>query len=353
MARYRRARKWTLATVCLAMALAMASTQCTRVQVRNTLERPSANLVWPSGGDPARVRFIDNFRSPDDLFVRKRWMGLVDFFAGGKDLSFGIPYDIHLTPDNLLLVTDTGKGCVHFIDLNGHRYREVRKLGESALEQPIGVTADEQGRVYVSDSVLRNVFVFDREGNYLRPLTGPNTLQRPADIAYSPTKGILYVADVTAHVVRLFKTDGTVAGQTGGRGTGPGHLNFPTHLWVDRDGTLLVASGIDTAVNLFDASGEPLFAFGEQGDTPGYFSRPKGVATDGRGRVIVVDAIFDNFQIFDRRGSLLLAVGQSGTGPGELYLPAGVFIDSKDRIFVADQQNRRVAVFQLLEAGVQ
>ena len=346
---HRIARRWgwallSVGGVIVAVALA---TQCTRVQVVNTLaqsRRP--DLVWPAGGGPPRVRFVASIRSPDDLFVRRQWAGLADIFGGSEDHAFSVPFDVHMGDDDLLLVTDPGKGCVHFMDLRAYRYRAVSEMGNGSLRQPIGVTEDRSGNVYVSDSLLGNVFVFDHQGQFLRPLTRAGTLQRPADLAWSARTGLLYVVDVTAHQVKVLKTDGSLVGAIGGRGVEPGKLNFPTHVWVDEQGTIYVTNSLNFSICIFDASGNFLFSFGQEGDTPGYFTRPKGVAADRAGHIYVVDAIFDNFQIFDPRGSLLLAVGESGARDGEFWLPAGCFVDSRNRIFVADQQNHRVEVFE-------
>lgn len=343
----------TRALVVFLVGALAALTQCSRVQVKNPLEGAASDRVWPESGDRPRVRFLANVSTPDDFFVRRKWLGLSDLLAGREDRSFNVPFDLHLTDDELLLVTDPGKACVHFIDLRQHRYTEVCSIGRQELEQPIGVTADGNGHVYVSDSSIGNVFVFNKQGDFVRPFVAPGELQRPADLVYSPQTGLLYVADVVAHKVQVFQPDGKYVRSVGHRGTEPDALNFPTHVWVDRNGVLYVTSSMDFAIKIFDASGQFLTSFGQHGDTPGFFSRPKGVATDRAGHIYVVDAIFDNVQIFDRGGSLLLTVAESGSAAGELYLPAGVFIDSRNRIFVADQQNHRIAVFQYLEVGSQ
>jgi len=349
--RGRRRFLWAWAGLAVATVLIALTTHCSRVQVLNTLTQPRTDLAWPEGPGPARVKFLASVRSPDDLFVRTNWMGLGDFFGGKADRSFGVPFDVHMDKDELLLVTDPGKGCVHFIDLAQRRYVPVSDIGQRSLQQPIGVTTDDKGMVYVSDSMLGNVFVFDRQGQFIRPLTTSGTLKRPAGLAFCTKTGLLYVADVSAHQVKMVRPDGTLVRAIGGRGAGPGQLNYPTHVWVDDQGILYVTSSLNFAICIFDSEGNFLFSFGKEGDTPGYFSRPKGVATDRTGHIYVVDAIFDNFQIFNNRGALLLTVGQSGSAEGEFWLPAGIFIDSRNRLFVADQQNHRIEVFQCVEEG--
>jgi len=342
-------RRRVLAGLIGAAGLIALATQCSQVQVVNTLNRPAAGLFWPQDGSAPRVRFLSSIRSPDDLFVRRNWFGLADVVAGKADRAFSVPFDVHMGRDDLLLVTDPGKCCVHFIDMRARRYQAVSGLGQATLQQPIGVTTDAGGLVYVSDSLLENVFVFDRQGRFVRALTPPGTLKRPAGLAYGARTGCLYVADVIAHQVKVFRPDGTLVGAIGSRGAGPGQLNYPTHVWVDDKGVLYVTSSLNFSISVFDPSGNFLASFGKEGDAPGYFTRPKGVATDRAGHIYVVDAIFDAFQIFNDRGALLAAVGSSGSGDGEFWLPAGIFIDSRNRIFVADQQNHRIEVFQYVE----
>jgi len=343
--------RWLAAGGVVAVIVLVALTQCTRVVVKNTLTRPRAALVWPAptATQPARIRFLAEIREVDDLFVREPMLGVLSFLAGRADRSFGVPYDIHVTPDDLLLVTDPGRGLVHYIDMRRRRYERLTRLdAHGTLQQPIGVTTDPEGFIYVSDATLNNVYVFDREGAFVRPLAGAGVFARPADLAFAPGADLLYVVDVPAHQVKAVRRDGTLVRTIGARGPRPQDLNFPTHLCATPDGLVVVNSALDFAIKTFTGSGDFVGTFGQEGDTPGYFSRPKGVATDRAGHIYVADAILDRVQIFDPTGNLLLAFGESGAGPGEFWLPAGVFIDHRDRVWVADQQNRRIQVFEII-----
>ena len=134
----------------------------------------------------------------------------------------------------------------------------------------------------------------------------------------------------------------------GRRGGEPGEFNFPTNVFVDKEGHLFVADTLNFRIQSFNPDASLLNVFGTLGDTPGSLNRPKGVGVDGEGHVYVADSSFNNFQIFDQTGQLLLFVGSVGSGPGEFLLPAGLFIDGKSRIYVVDQGNARVQVFQYL-----
>ena len=46
-----------------------------------------------------------------------------------------------------------------------------------------------------------------------------------------------------------------------------------------------------------------------------------------------------------------MALGREGRDPGEFWLPSGLFIDTRNRIYVADSFNKRIQIFELLEAS--
>ena len=54
-----------------------------------------------------------------------------------------------------------------------------------------------------------------------------------------------------------------------------------------------------------------------------------------------------------QRGALIDIFCESPAGQtaGTFWLPAGIHIDGRDRIYVVDQINKRVQVFDYLDAG--
>jgi len=72
------------------------------------------------------------------------------------------------------------------------------------LFRPKGVAVDARGRLYVSDSYLNVVQVFDAEGGFLYVLRDPqHPLVTPAGLAVDGDK--LYVAEVLADRVSVFR----------------------------------------------------------------------------------------------------------------------------------------------------
>ena len=142
-------------------------------------------------------------------------------------------------------------------------------------------------------------------------------------MAIDGDRQLLYVADSKKHQVFCYSTvDGAAVRTIGRRGSEPGEFNFPTNVFVDKEGRLYVTDTLNFRIQSFDPDGKPLRAFGTLGDTPGSLNRPKGIGVDDEGHIYVADSSFNNFQIFDQAGQLLLFVGFGRIGRRRV-LPAG------------------------------
>jgi DNA-binding beta-propeller fold protein YncE len=247
---------------------------------------------------------------------------------------------------SLLAVADPGAQGVHLFDRVKRSYRFSAGCKGRPWSQPTGI-AFLDDKLYLSDSVTREVFVLTRSGECVA--TWPALAEgRPTGLAADPVGGRLLLTDTTAHKLRIFSPQGAPIAEFGRRGARAGEFNFPGWVAAGRHGRIYVADSLNFRIQIFDAEGTSVGGFGTAGDSAGYFARPKGVAIDSRGHVYVVDALFDAVQIFDESGRLLLNFGERGTGPGQFWLPSGLTIDDRDFIYVADSYNRRVQVFRFL-----
>jgi hypothetical protein len=114
-----------------------------------------------------------------------------------------------------------------------------------------------------------------------------------------------------------------------GTGTGPGQLERPEHVAVDRQGRIYVADG-NRIVRMNDITGNGWTAFGSHGSGPGQFNYVRGVAVDGRGRIYVSD-------YFNNRIVRMDDITGAGWAqhPTSIPQPAGVAVDHLDRLYVA------------------
>src|SRR5579884_2630581 len=94
-----------------------------------------------------------------------------------------------------IFVTDAGTGTVHVFDFAQGEHSVLR--GGDRLRSPMGIAADREGNVYVSDGSLHTVLVYDRKGkflHYLKKARGEESyFETPRGIANDPATDHIYV----------------------------------------------------------------------------------------------------------------------------------------------------------------
>lgn len=313
---------------------------------------PMPNMLWPQPPEIPRVALVKLVQHPEDLGIRagifrQFWRTL----SGQAAPEIQSPHGLSTDRAGRLYVVDKVLRQVHVFDEQGERYQLIPESGLPLLA-PIDVAVDERrGRIFVSDAEDGAVRIFSMAGVAAGEIRR-GLLGRPTGMAVNGVSDELLVID-TEHsaLLRFSLEDLQPRGVIGHQGEGSGLFNAPTAVTAGPDGLIYVADTLNHRVQILTAAGKFVRTFGSAGDAPGYFARPKGVAVDGQGNIHVVDALFDNVQVFDGQGQLLMAYAGPGHEPGSLWLPAGIAIDGRGRIYVADTYNRRVQVFQFLEGG--
>jgi len=333
MNRFRNRVLWSLSIVLLTASCATQAPE------------KKEDLVWPLPPEQPRVRFVRAYCCPDDFGKTGKEAWLDTLFGTSFTGGMSKPYAITTDKEGKVYVSDTGLRTVWVFD---EKSKKVSFIGQGSLRTPTGLAVDAKGKLFVSDSTAQKVYAFDKDGKMVMAIGKKDELGNPAGLAIDAATNRLYVANAKIHRIKVYDTnDGKFLFDIGNRGSDVGQLNFPTNLFI-RNGKLYVTDTGNFRVQLLDLDGKYLKSFGKIGDGFGNFARPKGVAADSEGHVYVTDAAFDNFQIFDDQGKLLMFVGSRGRGPGSFAIPAGLHVDEKDQIYVADQYNQRVQVFQYL-----
>src|SRR5262245_15444861 len=310
---------------------------------------PAPALVWPVPPDTPRIRYVTAYHGLTDFKKNTgRWKSLlIGPETDRPSTQLMKPYGIAVAADGRVFVTDTAARRVFVFDPHAQSVAFVGEKGPLKVVKPIGVAIDASGIVFIADATLKRVIGYRPDGSVAIAIGRQGELENPSGLAIDRPRSLLYVADAKKHQVLCYAAgDGTFVRAIGKRGTDPGEFNFPTNLSIDRSGRLYVTDTLNFRVQIFDGSGAFVSSIGTQGDSPGHLNRAKGVGVDSEGHVYIADTSFNNFQIFDADGGVLLFVGSTGEGPGEFLLPAGLFVDEEDRIYVADQGNARVQVFQ-------
>lgn len=322
----------------------VALTAC--VSPQRPAASPQAVRVWPDPPETARLSYVGSISTPSDAGMSvSSWQRLGAWLTGeGRaQVRLVTPFGVAVDETGNLCMTDTGAHAVCYFDFVHKRFRRWQRVGNLPFQSPVAV-GKENGIFYVVDSGLAAMLAFSEDGHLDFAVT--NQLERPSGLGLSRDK--LFVTDSKLHRVLVFDLKGNLLFQFGRRGTAPGEFNFPTHVTVSERDEVYVTDSMNARVEVFDTDGRLLRVIGGPGDSAGHFNRPKGVAVDHWNHAYVVDAMFDNCQIFDSDGQLLLDVGSTGVKPGEFWLPSGIAISRDDLIYLADSSNHRVQILKFL-----
>ncbi|HEV7239532.1 MAG TPA: antibiotic biosynthesis monooxygenase [Thermoanaerobaculia bacterium] len=231
-------------------------------------------------------------------------------------------------------------------------YRFERSIGKPpAIGEPINLTVDASGTIYVADRTNGQVIRVTPDGKMTTNAVRTG-LRRPTALAIGPNGSLLVADESEGGSVVTFATPRTTTTKPKTFRVAPGAtaaraMGGPGGIAADRAGNVYITDQFQSVVNKYSASGELLTTWGKRGSAPGEFQGPRGVATDARGNVYVADEYNNRIQKFDSSGKLL---GQStaetlgftiANGMG----PMSVAVDSKGNIWVAAHTN--FAVYKL------
>jgi DNA-binding beta-propeller fold protein YncE len=333
----------------------------------------TSQLVWPQPPAIARIRYTrEVFRElkPTDspsgapvVTVEKKKQSWMDRMAGvqttdngarkvQRDHWLGKPYGIGVDSKGRVYVADTFVSAVFIFDLEQKTTQLLRNGVEAHWDTITGLTVDDADRVFVVDSGKHRVAAFGKNLK-LEAYFGDDQLKTPTGIAVDPENRLIYVVDTEKENVAVFDADTFKFLRTIGRpmkdvsDDAPGAMAKPTNVTVDNKALVYVSDTLNNRIQVFDADGNFIRMWGKAGDVAGYFARPKGLSIDVDGHIWVADAFLNYVQIFDQEGHLLGYLGGGGTYPGQFSVPADVFVDQKtNRVFVTDQFPGRLQVFR-------
>jgi DNA-binding beta-propeller fold protein YncE len=205
------------------------------------------------------------------------------------------------------------------------------------------------GEVYVTDRPTSTIYVYDAQGTYLRAFTPPAEAEgwQPLSVSFD-SAGNLWVTDVgpLPQVVREFDPSGAqirVLGKDAG-------LNFPNGVAVDDAGYVYVTDSNNGRLLVFGPDGGIVATVG-RGTGAGNLGLPRGVAIDGQGRVYVVDTSGQGVFVYGtyRDGATGLeylgSFGSQGVANGAFSYPNGISVDGRGRLYIADSGNNRVQLW--------
>jgi len=312
-------------------------------------------VLWPALPDQPRFRFAGILRAASDFVQESDNVQLMRKLTGQAASNdrpvISKPTGIAVR-SGLVYVAEPAAKAVTVFDLARRKLFRFGTREPNDLKRPQAIAVDREGLVYVLDSVLRKVMVFDGIGLFQRAIDLSEGYTNPVSVAVSPDGTTLYVVDrgdlaSNDHKLVAYGADGKEKFRLGPRGPEQGKFNIPLAATVADDNTLYVADTGNFRVQAFDGAGRFKFEFGKLGVEPGNFSRPRSIAVDPGGNIYVGDAGFSNVQIFNPKGDLLMPLGglNRDPGPGNYALLAGIAVDEGGRLYINDHYFKKIEVF--------
>lgn len=258
--------------------------------------------------------------------------GVVSTIAGGEQAGFRNGPGTQALFNEPIGIAMDEQGNLFVADSNNHRIRMIKPNGEvttfagkdpglldetgekAQFKNPHGLVFDKEGNLYVADTNNHVIRKVDKSGK-VTTVAGTGTpgyrdgqgdqakFNSPYGIAIT-NEGRLYIADTKSHLLRWIDTNGVVHTLAGGFQKGDwvdesgdrARFNSPSALFVDKDGTLLLADIENHSLRRVNNRGRATtFAgMGSAGSQNGdalkaQFKFPWGVTMDSKGNIYVAD----------------------------------------------------------------
>jgi len=223
----------------------------------------------------------------------------------GYEAHFGWINGLAIDDDDRLFVSD---GKLHRILIFNTKHEVENQISEGLVD-PVGIAIDTANRfLYVVDTQQDQVIVYDTDtlkllrrigtGGKNHFLTTPGDFGAPQGVALDQD-GNVYVTDTLNNRVEIFDADGDFVSLFGKHGDGPGTFARPKGIAVDGDGHIWVADEMEDRLQVFNREGQLLTYIGEgHGDLPGQFKALVGVAVDKQNRVFTTEQFPGRMQMF-------------------------------------------------------
>jgi DNA-binding beta-propeller fold protein YncE len=219
----------------------------------------------------------------------------------------GTPGGVALDAKENVYVSDSSARQVVVFKRNGER---LRAFGQAqGMERPTGIAVDPRRRLlYLSDTASRSkrfrVLVFDLDGKYLRDV-GDGAGSGEGQFNYQTyltvdQEGLLYVSDTLNFRLQVFTPDGSFLRMYARAGDGPGSFARLKGVAFDGFGNLYAVDANHSLVQIFNRNFDLLLYFGGATQKIEYMNLPGCIAIDPvKNRIYVCQESFARINVYD------------------------------------------------------
>lgn len=206
------------------------------------------------------------------------------------------PVNMTIDADGTKYLCDTSVRKILVFDAND---RLISEIGESTNWVPIDC-AIRGNELYITDTTGGKVEVYNKQGQHLRTIgqkgLGVDQLTNPTNLEVGPD-GRLYVVDTFLQTVKIFDpVSGAFVGTIGGPGSNIGSFARPKGIAIDPKGDVYVTDAQWDVVQIFNPGGQLLATFGAPGKFPYSLGLPAGIIVDKTTLDVFQPYLAKNFQ---------------------------------------------------------
>lgn len=251
-----------------------------------------------------------------------------------------LPTDITILDDGRICVADGVNARILVFDNNG----ESKALQFPQMKRPLGLAADANGGLLISDTEAKSIFILDK---YLEL-----QVNIPLNKAIDPTdvlavEELLWVVDNEGHRILIYDRKGNQKHALGKKGNVGPTFSYPSTISAGKDDQIFVCDVLNGRIQLFTTDLNYQGQIADWGITPGYLFRPKGVASQKNGRIAVSDSFTGTLQLFQSQSSAGSIVVDSDNNPLRFQNPIGLSWDKNGLLWVVESATGSIIGMQL------
>jgi DNA-binding beta-propeller fold protein YncE len=223
--------------------------------------------------------------------------------------QFDGPSSLAVDASHNVVVVDTFNHRIQIFDSEGGYIDSfgAEGVGNAQFSFPNGITLDVGGNYYVADTANNRIQKFGPTKQHLlsfgqfctgAPVCPLGDFNFPHALAVD-ADGRILVADETGDGrVQIFTPGGNVISQFSTFVPNAAGSTSPVEVEIDSRGMVFVADLAANHIAVFRPDGQPLWSFGSTGFGAGMFRGPNGFGLTANRRIVVVDSSNDRVQVF-------------------------------------------------------
>ena len=217
-------------------------------------------------------------------------------------------------------------------------------VNEGRFVTPRAIDANDDVIVVIDKS--RRCQVLNHDGECMNSWELPiGTKGFPTGVSLDDA-GNIWVSNTHDQNVLVLTQDGELLRSFGSYGVNDGEFLYPTDIAFSEDKVFVSEYGGNDRVSAFTPEGEYLYSFGSIGASDGQFKRPQSIAIHPRtGELYIANAGNHCIDVFSTSGQWIKRIGAAGRNAGELLYPYGICFVSDEQFVVCEYGNNRLQVF--------